>query len=153
MSTRRLILTALVCGLAILVAGGVQLFRVAGTDPVELPVLGESRTLGGVTVSVVAADLADDLNVITVELRAVDDTAVGADAATGWTMLQGTGRPTGPIGGPAADGSSSTPSCSTIRLTTTSQRCTLGFAGGTGDRYVSYSRSDVLAQWAIDADG
>ncbi|MFM2047330.1 MAG: hypothetical protein RL383_1407, partial [Actinomycetota bacterium] len=32
MSTRKLILAALVCGLAIVLAGGVKLFQVAGED-------------------------------------------------------------------------------------------------------------------------
>ena len=54
MSTRKLILTALLCGLAILVAGGVKLFQVASDEKrVEVLSFGDEATLGDMTVSVV----------------------------------------------------------------------------------------------------
>ncbi|MFM9131157.1 MAG: hypothetical protein ACKORY_00245 [Actinomycetota bacterium] len=47
MSTRRLILTALLCGIAIVVAGGIKLLQVANEDAeIVVLALGTSSTLG-----------------------------------------------------------------------------------------------------------
>ena len=49
-STRKLIAIALLCGLAILIAGGIQLFRLSDTSERTVEVLaeGETATVGGI---------------------------------------------------------------------------------------------------------
>ena len=56
-STRKLIAVALLCGLAILVAGGIQLFRISDRSDRTVEVLdeGQSATVGGVQVQVVSS--------------------------------------------------------------------------------------------------
>ena len=56
-STRKLIAVALLCGLAILVAGGIQLFRISDRSGRTVEVLeeGQSATVGGVQVQVVSS--------------------------------------------------------------------------------------------------
>ena len=56
-STRKLIAVALLCGLAILVAGGIQLFRISDRSGRTVEVLeeGQSATVGGVRVEVVSS--------------------------------------------------------------------------------------------------
>ncbi len=84
MSTRKLILWALICGVVILIAGTAKLFQTS-QKPVEVQLLalGESVTLGDMTVSVTA--LRD-----TADRTLVDVTMVGvaeAQAMDGWKML------------------------------------------------------------------
>ena len=53
MSTRKLILSAILCGLAIVLAGGFKLIQVANEDvTVELLSFGTSQTLSEMTVAV-----------------------------------------------------------------------------------------------------
>ena len=58
MSTRKLIVVALLCGLAILVAGGIQLFRISDTSErtVELLSEGDHAVVGGVEVTVASSE-------------------------------------------------------------------------------------------------
>ena len=84
MSTRKLILWALFCGVLILAAGSAKLFQTS-QNPVEVQLLalGDSVTLGDMTVSVTA--LRD-----TADRTLVDVTMVGvaeAQAMDGWKML------------------------------------------------------------------
>ncbi len=149
MSTRRLILTALVCGLAILVAGGIQLFRLADDEPVELPGLGAQRVVSGIAVTVVSVEDLEGRTVVTVELA-----ASGADAAPalrapggeGWSLLRGT--ISSPVDVPAGGG---TP-CTDIAVTDRPQRCVVAFAPpDEGVRYLAFSRGGVEARWVLDA--
>lgn len=147
MSTRRLILTALVCGLAILVAGGVQLFRLADAERVELPGIGEARTVGGVEVVVTGVSEFDELTVVAVELSAVDDAAVGASVAEGWTLLRGTTST--PVD--ATPGVAGT-ACDQVVLAVAPVSCVVVFnPPGAGDRYLAFARGGVEARWALDA--
>ena len=149
MSTRRLILTALVCGLAILVAGGIQLFRLADDDPVELPGIGDRRVVEGVGVTVVAVDAVDGRTVVTVSLSASGPDAadaVGADAGEGWTLLRG--DITGPVEVPAGAGIP----CDAVTVAEVAAECVVAFApAAEGDRYLAFRRGDVEARWALDA--
>ena len=65
MSTRKLILWALICGVLILVAGSAKLFQTS-QKPVEVQLLalGESVTLGDMTVSVTALRDIDDRTLV-----------------------------------------------------------------------------------------
>lgn len=84
MSTRKLILLALVCGLVILLAGGVKLLQVA-TDDTEVTVLalGEQALVGDMAARVLTVDRTATATVVEVELSGVDT----PDAALGWIML------------------------------------------------------------------
>ena len=142
-STRRLIVTALVCGLAILVAGGIQLFRLKGADRVELPGLGQARDVNGVRVTAVALRDVSTTTVVEVELAALDSSTTGS-AGDGWTLLRRTTF--APVGVPSGAG---TP-CATVTLSVTPQRCVVAFdAGASGDRYLAYHRGPIEARWAL----
>lgn len=75
MRTRTLLLLAVVCGLAILLAGGIQLLRLTGSESADAEDLriGDTATAGDATVTVVSAE--EEAGVLTVALRAggVDD--------------------------------------------------------------------------------
>ncbi len=89
MSTRKLIAIALVCGLAILLAGGVQLVLLSGRDQkstVALLTEGQTARVGAVDVTLVAHELAGT------ELRLNVRLAGGSADASGWALLTRTGR-------------------------------------------------------------
>lgn len=75
MRTRTLLLLAIVCGLAILVAGGVQLLRLASDEDASSGdlAIGQTAEAGDLDVTVVAAAETDGLMRVTVRLRGVDD--------------------------------------------------------------------------------
>jgi hypothetical protein len=82
-STRKLILTALLCGIAIVIAGGIKLLQVANdTSEVVILALGEKATLGDMTVSVDAIEQDENGTNVIVSMNGVD----GADAQEGWRM-------------------------------------------------------------------
>ncbi|MGD9997213.1 MAG: hypothetical protein AB7L17_08025 [Ilumatobacteraceae bacterium] len=74
MRTRTLLILATVCGLAILVAGGIQLIRVGGggSGAADLAV-GDEAQAGDLVVRVVGASEADGFMRVSVELGGVDD--------------------------------------------------------------------------------
>ncbi|MCB1002531.1 MAG: hypothetical protein KDB40_24805 [Acidimicrobiales bacterium] len=75
MRTRTLLLLAIFCGLAILVAGGVQLLRLAGDDgdTAENLSVGDTARAGDLSVTVIDAVEDDGLMRVTVRLGGVDD--------------------------------------------------------------------------------
>ena len=79
MKTRTLLLLAIGCGLAILVAGGIQLLRISGEPATStaLPV-GATAQAGGMRVTVVGARAVGDVAVVTVRLGGVVDDDVSA---------------------------------------------------------------------------
>ena len=137
MSTRKLILTALVCGLAIMLAGGFKLFQVA-TDDVEAVVLdlGTERTLGDMVVSVTDVDQQDNGTFVTVSMRGVE----GADGHEGWKLLAN-----GTLNDPSVSGDED--ECVTKVAQTVS--CVLRFVPSVGSSVtVAYQRADTQSQWA-----
>ncbi|MGA1362499.1 MAG: hypothetical protein ACO36A_06235 [Ilumatobacteraceae bacterium] len=143
MSTRRLILAALVCGLAIVLAGGVKLFQIATDDgKVTLLAMGEEATLGDMTVSVVSVTPGEGRTVVEVSMSGVD----GADALEGWRMLAG-GEVSAPVSGPW-DGLD-TPTCTTVGAG--SERCSVVFPASEGTVNVAYLRAGVQSQWSTAA--
>ena len=135
MSTRKLILTALVCGLAVMLAGGIKLFQMA-TEDVEAVVfsLGTSQTLADMTVSVTNVEQEADATLVTVTMVGVE----GANAAEGWRLL--------------ANGTVISPllTKSTCRTTTNDvvETCVVGFPESTGSVTVAYLRAGEQSQWA-----
>ena len=77
MRTRTLLLLAVACGLVILIAGGVQLWRFAGesSDAEGDLAIGTTAQAGDLEITVVAAEETDGLMRVTVELSGVDDPA------------------------------------------------------------------------------
>lgn len=139
MSTRKLILTALVCGLAILIAGGVKLFQVADRETtVEVLDLGDTATLGDMTVSVLAISDSADATLVTVSMVGVD---LESGAEDGWRML--------------ADGKVAEPllvqdqpgACATTSVSTAVE-CVVAFGPADKTRTVAYIRAGEQRQWS-----
>ena len=140
MSTRKLILTALVCGLAIMLAGGFKLLQVARDEVVaEVLTLGSTATLGDMTVSVDSVEQTSDATVVTVTMSGVD----GADAVEGWRLLVD-GTVTGPL---ESDRPGYQTTCATTRKSAPTS-CTIGFAPSEGSVTVAYLRAGAQSQWA-----
>jgi hypothetical protein len=139
MSTRKLILWALICGVVILIAGTAKLFQTS-QKPVEVQLLalGDSVTLGDMTVSVTA--LRD-----TADRTLVDVTMVGvaeAQAMDGWKMLA-SGEVSDPVMLPVGAGTE----CTLTKLAET-LTCTVAFPVSEGTRTVAYIRAGEQRQWA-----
>ena len=86
MKTRTLLLLALGCGLAILLAGGALLVKLAGQDDPEPPVaLGVESSIGDMRVTVLSAAEQPETDTLTVELvlGGVDD----PDGAAGFELI------------------------------------------------------------------
>lgn len=144
-STRRLILAALLCGIAILVAGGIQLLVLAGRGdqraPDALLGLGTAATVEGVRATVVSSHPSTDRLELEVEMSS---TSAVDDAAEGWVLLSRSGtrleaRP------PASE------ACDGLAVGSDPVRCRLGFAppaeGGT--TVAVYARGSRRASWTV----
>ena len=140
MSTRKLILTALVCGIAIVLAGGIKLLQVA-KDTTKVTVLGfgDRSTLGDMTVSVLGVTSQADRTVVTVSMSGVN----GADAVEGWRMLAG-GKVTEVA--PQPWDRTDSPACSTTAMG--GSTCALVFGPSTGTVTVAYLRAGSQSQWS-----
>jgi len=120
-----LILLALACGLAILVAGGVQLLRISDTAPSLLKV-GDSIEISSVTAQVQSGSVVDGEVRVGVRLRlAATAGAPITEPLVGWSLL--TGGLTEPVpAGASAD--AATNSCSDLQLEPgNSADCVLAF--------------------------
>jgi hypothetical protein len=144
MSTRRLILAALVCGLAILVAGGAQLFRLSGSSSVTVDTarVGESRSVGGVRATVLSG--AVDGTVTVVRVRLEPEAAI-ADASSGWALNAGGLR--AQVAPPA--GRADAPCRGAAVAAGASLTCELAFATGEARATVSYSSGGQQRLWTL----
>ena len=140
MSTRKLILTAMLCGLVILLAGGVKLLQVAReTDKVTILDAGTESTLGDMTVSVLDVESLADRTVVTVSMSGVES----ADAREGWRMLAG-GKVSAVTGGEWD--ATPVPACATTTLAPVT--CALVFPAATGTVTIAYLRAGGQSQWS-----
>ena len=73
MRTRTLLLLSVACGLAILLAGGLQLFRIAGNEPSTALAIGDTGTAGDAVVVVDGYSEGGGVAVVTVTVSGVDD--------------------------------------------------------------------------------
>ena len=139
MSTRKLILWALICGVLILVAGSAKLFQTS-QKPVEVQILelGESVTLGDMTVSVTALRDIDDHTLVDVTMVGVAE----AQAMDGWKLLA-SGKVSDPVLLPVGEGTE----CTLTQLEKTLV-CTVAFPVSEGTRTIAYVRAGEQRQWA-----
>ena len=140
MKTRTLLLLSVVCGLLILLAGGVKLLQVA-TDRTEVPVLrmGESATIGDMTVRVISITRVADGTNVDVEMSGV----ANAEVIGGWRLL-GDGEVVEPAGASAegfCDRASVVPASGSIE-------CVVRFGSVEAVQAVAYTRAGEQRQWA-----
>jgi hypothetical protein len=139
MSTRKLILWALICGVVILIAGTAKLFQTS-QKPVEVQLLalGDSVTLGDMTVSVTALRDTADRTLVDVTMGGVAE----AQAMDGWMMLA-SGEVSDPVMLPVGAGTE----CTLTKLAET-LTCTIAFPVSEGTRTIAYVRAGEQRQWA-----
>ena len=138
MRTRTLLLLAVSCGLAILLAGGIQLLRLANQDAPAPLTVGDAGTAGDAKVTVVSAREAGDSFVVTVAIEGVDDT----NGVDGFTLV-GVGLTEKPL----ASGPDDCTGFTEARV-----ECTLTFANGgfeTSDRQLLLIRAEDQVRWKL----
>jgi hypothetical protein len=140
MSTRKLILTALICGLAIMMAGGAKLFLMVNEDvTVKVLDFGTSATLSDMTVTVNDVQQTESGTYVSVTMSGV----AGADAQEGWRLLAG-GEVLSPAGAvPVSVGVA----CGTTAVVNT-ESCHVAFGPSEGSVTVAYLRAGTQSQWA-----
>lgn len=135
MSTRKLILLALLCGLAILVAGGVKLLQVAGDEPtVAVLAPGSAARVGDVVATVHGIERVDQVVLVDVELAGW----VGGDPTSGWIMLAD-GERREPVTLP--------PGVGVGCVDASNVRCTVAFPVAERVQAVAYARGGEQRQW------
>lgn len=144
MRTRTLLILAVVCGFAILLAGGLQLLRIANqdSDDDENHALGETVRVGDLTIVVESSSESGGIATVRVLLGGVDDEDGSAEF-----RLVVPGESLEPSG-QGEDQCSAT--------TVDDQECTLTFAVGDapgGARILLYRRGDEVARWVLAAAG
>lgn len=149
MSTRKLILAALVCGLAILLAGGVFLVTLAGNrDELTVPTIlapGERAALGAIEARFVGTEPGQSARVVRIELAADDEPI--PDAGAGWSLVEGSLRP--PVAVPDGAGALA---CDGVTVPATGVvECLLAFEVGDGGAgFLEYARGDARVRWRLD---
>jgi hypothetical protein len=147
--TRTLILLAMACGLAILVAGGAFLWRViANKDALTVPEIrapGQSQQIGPVTATVTGSSDVGDVVVVQVHLATSDRLA---DAGSGWSMVvSGDTSARAPVTVPPGAG----PACAGAAVDAgQAADCAVAFPTGDGDRYVAFAVGPVQRQWKLE---
>jgi len=139
MSTRKLILLALICGVVILIAGTAKLFQTS-QKPVEVQLLalGDSVTLGDMTVSVTALRDTADRTLVDVTMVGVTE----AQAMDGWKLVA-SGKVSNPVLLPVGEGTE----CTLTKLTEI-LACTVAFPVSEDTRTIAYTRAGEIRQWA-----
>jgi hypothetical protein len=138
MKTRTLLLLALACGVAIMVAGAVLLIQLSSQDDAAPPVaIGDAGVAGDMTVIVDDSTERGGVLDVVVRIGGVDD----PDGADGFRLIAG-GRAVSPATGDGLCGAT----------TTAERRCTVRFdvdgAGG-ASRVLFYERGDVTLRWVL----
>jgi len=128
--TRTLLLLALACGTAIMLAGAVLLFQLAtGDDPAEAVPVGVAAEVGDVTITVTRSAESDGVLTVNADV----DAPAGTDPSTGFRLI---------ASGRALDPASV--ECST--------ECTVTFATAAADgssRVLFYTRGDEQVRWVL----
>ncbi len=146
MKTRTLLILAVTCGLAILVAGALLLLRLANQDePHPALSIGESAQLGDAVVTVNDYEATDEAIIVTVTLSGVDD----PDGVNGFTLIA-PGEAISADTPSQATGSAGLPLCS--GFTVEPVKCILRFtaAGLEGtDRQLFFQRAAESVRWRL----
>lgn len=137
MSTRKLILTALVCGLVIMLAGGFKLLQIS-TDDAEVSFLPltASATLGDMTVAVQSVEQQADATLVTVAMGGVE----GGDALEGWRLVAS--------GEAVLPREAAGDKACRVTSATADTTCVVEFPPSEGTVTVAYLRAGTRAQWA-----
>lgn len=132
MSTRKLIITSLVCGLLILVAGTVKLLQTANDDSATTNVLvvGDEASIGDLWMAVNDVEVTGERTLVTITMRGL----AGRDPMDGWSMLAN-GAITRPIG---------SRDCPAAADVTT---CTVEFVVASGTPTIVFARDGETRQW------
>ena len=140
MSTRKLILWSLVCGVLILVAGSIKLRQSVETTSVDEKVhaVGETVAVGGMNVTVESLLVTSDNTLVTVTIGGLD----GESAVEGWKLLAG-GKASEPVSGVGDQ-----PWCTTTAVKAVT--CVVAFPVSSGTPAVFYYRGGDNSQWAIE---
>lgn len=138
MRTRTLLILAVVCGLAILVAGGVRLLSLSDDrTTTDLPI-GATESAGDVTVTVLSATESDDRLVVEVRLGGVDD----PDGLSGFTLLAGAQLP--------IDDGATPSSCVGVVVSATTCDLVFTVADVVGDaRVLRFRRGEDEVRWSL----
>ncbi len=137
MRTRTLLLLAIGCGLMILLAGGIQLLRLANQDSTPPLGVGDSGKAGDVTITVDDVVEADGRMVVSLVIGGIDDD----DALDGFTLV---GVPEPVL---ALDEAST---C--VAITVEPASCTVVFptdAFTTADRQLLFRRAEQQVRWIL----
>lgn len=138
MRTRTLLLWSVICGLAILLAGGVLLVQIANrTEIIEPTPVGEATTVGDMTIVVEASAEADGRRVVDVLIGGVDD----PNGAQGFRMIA-SARPA-----PLID------SCGATSVEPRPCRLEFEVVDDGGSRQLLYDRGDQTARWVLSVPG
>jgi hypothetical protein len=140
--TRTLLILAVCCGFAILLAGGIQLSRIANEEPsdVEFSVIGERVEVGDMTIVVESFEEADGVATVAVRIGGVDDEDGSAEFRLGVAgdVIAPNGSGVGACGATTVD----------------VQSCELAFAvadAAGGARILVYRRGDEDARWELSS--
>ncbi len=141
MRTRTLLILAVACGFVILLAGGLQLLRIANqdADDEQYHEPGDAVDVGDLVVVVLSSTESDGISVVSVRVGGVSD-ADGTDEfrlVVPGERLEPSGRGDGQCGA----------------TTVAEHECVLTFNVGDapgGARILLYRRGDDVARWALD---
>jgi len=151
-STRRLIITALVCGMAILLAGGVFLVRLAGTRAdriVTFHAVGDAVRVGDLTVTVTGVSGRADAVVVGIDVDATAATlAFPTDAGAPWSLLL-SGKLRAPVAPPAGATACAGQQIASGRRVT----CDLAFARGDGTGFLAFDWRGTPVRWRLALAG
>ncbi len=148
MSTRKLILVALACGLAILIAGSIQLLRIKDNE-VSTLAEGDSTEVATRTVSVLSSEVRDDAVLVVARLTVAPTAAVAvSDAVVGWSLV--TGGRTEEVAAQGGD-DGPVPSCAGLSVLPGQQAdCVLRFpVVAKGATVVTYQLGEDQATWTL----
>ncbi len=140
MRTRTLLLLAIGCGLAILLAGGIQLLRVGGQQQsTKLLTTGEPGKAGDVTVTLVSSSAADSTFDAVVRIGGTDD----PEGLNGFTLV-----------GPGKVLSVTSSTCSGITVAPVDCSLTFATSGMAGtSRQLIFHRADQQLRWVLAQGG
>lgn len=149
MSTRKLILTAVACGLAILLSGGAFLLRTARHRDeltVTNAVVGDTRVVSGVSATVRSWRRGTDQIVAVVQTEVPSSGQPVPSAEMPWTMLIGTKlaavAPTALVAGEVPCSGLAVPPGGSVT-------CVLAFTGVAGSPFLAFAINGAQAQWRL----